>query len=200
MSHRLRTLVPALVLLWGLPALASAQGFGIGPRMSFIRGDVAAGTPASRMFGGTIRLRSSPHVALEGALDYRSELSVDGLTRVRERPLQGSILLFLARSTVSPYLLGGWGIYQQTTDTLSGTSTVPVSSTVERKTGAHVGIGAELLLTRHTAFFLDYRYRFVHFGSPTGTEEPINIPIPGLSKLSLAHQGAMVTSGVAFYF
>ena len=200
MSHRRITLALVFVAGLALPGLASAQGFGIGPRMSFIRPDGINGTPSSRMFGGTLRLRTSPHVGLEAALDYRSQLSPDGLTRVKERPLQGSILLFLARGTFSPYLLGGWGIYQETVETLDGTNPVALTSTVERKSGAHVGFGLELLISKHTAFFLDYRYRFVHFGSPTSTEEPINIPVPGLSKVQLAHQGTMITSGLAFYF
>jgi hypothetical protein len=181
--------------------MASAQAFGLGPRMSFVRGDVPSGTPSTRFFGGTIRMRSSKRVVLEVAMDYRSEVSADGLTRLRERPLQGSLLLFPVRSTFAPYLLIGYGLYQQTRDVLDTSTGLAVISTQERKTGAHVGFGAELFLMRHAAFYMDYRYRFVRFGTPEPDAEPIPgaSVIPYVNKLHLSHQGSMVTSGVAFY-
>lgn len=199
MSHRalISALFMASVLAWSTPA--AAQGFGIGPRMSIVRGDVPSGTPSTRFFGGTMRMSSSKHVAFEVAMDFRSQLSEDGLTRLRERPLQGSLLLFPARSAFSPYLLAGYGLYQQTTDTLDGLGGTASSSVSERKTGAHVGFGAEVFLSRHTAFFLDYRYRFVKFGTPDPGADPINIPLVS-NKVQLSHTGSMITSGMAFYF
>ncbi len=199
MSHRVfaSALVISSVLAWSSPAFA--QGFGIGPRMSVVRGDVPSGTPSTRFFGGTMRLSSSKHVVFEVAVDFRTQLSDDGMTRLRERPLQGSLLLFPARSAFSPYLLAGYGLYQQTTDTLGGPAGTVSSSIAERKTGAHVGFGAEVFLSRHTAFFLDYRYRFVKFGTPDAGADPINIPLVG-DKVQLSHTGSMITSGMAFYF
>jgi opacity protein-like surface antigen len=182
---------------------AFAQGFGIGPHWSFVRGDVTSGKPSTRLFGGSIRIASSKRVVLEVSLDQRTELAADGKSRLRERPLQGSMLMFLARSTFSPYLLGGYGIYSQTTDIL-GTAGAVTSSTMERKTGAHMGFGAELFLGRHAALYLDYRYRFVSFGEPAADEKELNIPgkgiIPGADAFNLSHKGTMFTSGVAFYF
>jgi len=166
--------------------------------MSVVRGDLASGTPSTRFFGGTMRMASSKHVVFEVAMDYRSQVSDDGLTRLRERPLQGSLLLFPARAAFAPYLLGGYGLYQQTTDTLNATG-LTSSSVVERKTGAHVGFGAEVSLGRHAAFFLDYRYRFVKFGTPDPGADPINIPLVS-DKVQLSHTGSMITSGMAFYF
>lgn len=187
----------ASVLAWSNPA--AAQGFGIGPRMSIVRGDVSSGTPSTRFFGGTMRMSSSKHVVFEVAMDFRTQLSEDGVTRLRERPLQGSLLLFPARSAFSPYLLAGYGLYHQTTETLSGPAGTASSSISERKTGAHLGFGAEAFLSRHTAFFLDYRYRFVKFGTPDPGADPINIPIVS-NKVQLSHTGSMITSGMAFYF
>lgn len=205
MIHRTTAVVFLLAGLLAMPASAGAQAFGFGPRMSFVRGDVPSDTPSTRFFGGTIRMNSSKHVAIELAMDYRSQLSPDGLTRLRDRPFQGSLLLYPIRSTFSPYLLAGYGLYQETTDTIDVTGLV-TSSTVARKTGAHLGFGAEILLTRHTAFYLDYRYTFVKFGAAdtAAGDQPLNIPgssiIPGLSSVQLSHQGSMITSGVAFYF
>jgi hypothetical protein len=80
-----RLMIPAVaaaVLLAVLPARAAAQAFGIGPRFSFVRGDLGTGAPSSRFVGGTIRLRSSKHVALEGSMDFRSETSAESLERM----------------------------------------------------------------------------------------------------------------------
>jgi hypothetical protein len=203
MPHRAITSAIVLALALVRPGLASAQGFGLGPRMSFIQTDLLSNTPAAKLWGGTLRMRPSPRVGVELALDYRSQVSPDGFSRLKERPFQGSILLFPFRGAFAPYVLAGYGIYHQTIEMLSGTG-MAESSVSTQKSGAHAGFGTELFLTRHTAFFLDYRYRFVHFGSAQSNEEPLNIPgaslVPGLSHVQLSHQGSMVTSGVAFYF
>lgn len=176
---------------------AAAQAFGIGPRISTVRGDVPSATPSSRYFGGTLRMRSSRRVAIELAGDYKKTVSVDGLTSQRERPLQGSLLLFLVRSTFAPYVLGGYGLYQRNVDFLDEAGTV-VSSISDRQTGAHLGFGAELFVSRHAALFADFRYRFVRFGEPEAGAKEINIPL--VDQVKLSHRGTMWTSGVAFYF
>ncbi len=178
-----------------VPVVASAQSIGIGPRLSFVRGDVASGTPSTRLFGGTVRMRTSPHMALELAVDHRSITDLDAATRVRETPIQGSLLMFLGRGTLSPYLLGGFGVYTHMTDTLNEDG-LPIETTTERKTGWHLGAGAELFISRRAALFADYRFRFVKFGEPDPDSEPIGVP--GLGRLS--HRGSMWTGGLAFYF
>jgi hypothetical protein len=183
--------------LTALPAQVAAQAFGVGPRLSFVHSEVGSSDPATRLVGGTVRLQTSRHVALEGALDYRSNYSVDRTARVRQSPLQVSVLLFPVRPTLAPYLLAGFGLYTEHTDTLTPDGVV-LDSTMTRQTGSHIGFGAELLLTRHAAFFLDYRYRFVTLGTPAADAEPINLP--GLRSLKLSHRGTMWTSGLAFYF
>jgi hypothetical protein len=197
------TLVAALFVALGTAGHAFAQGFGLGPRLSFVRGDVPSDTPSTRFLGGAMRMSSSRRVVLELALDRRSETSEDGLSRLRELPLQGSLLLFPVRSRFAPYLLAGIGLYSQTHETLDDTGRV-VDSTRTRKTGTHVGFGAEIFLSRHAALYADYRLRFVRFGDPEDGADPIDIPgdsfIPGLDKVKLSHQGSMWTSGVAFYF
>jgi hypothetical protein len=190
------TTLAAALLLALVPARAGAQGFGLGPRLSFVRGDYSSATPSRDFFGGVIRMRSSRHVTLEAALDYRTQRSTDGLTQLRERPLQLSLLITPVRSRVAPYLLGGFGIYSETVDTLSGAGLV-LNSTSDRRTGIHLGAGVEISVSRGAAFFADYRFRFVKVGSEA-TDEPINIP--GLGSAKLSHQGSMWTSGVAFYF
>jgi hypothetical protein len=181
----------------GTPGDVLAQGFGIGPRMSTVRGDAPSATPSVRYFGGTVRIRSSRRVAFELAGDYKKTLSADGLTRERERPLQGSLLLFLVRSTFAPYVLGGYGLYDRHVDWLDASGAV-VRTIADRQTGAHLGFGAELFVSRHAALFADYRYRFVRFGEPEAGAKEINLPL--VDQVKLSHRGTMWTSGVAFYF
>jgi len=182
---------------------AAAQGFAIGPRVSFIRGNELTGEESSRLLGGAMRMGGSKHVALELALDYRSIHELGSTTRVREMPVQGSILIYPVRTVFAPYLLGGAGIYNRMLDQLGPDGDVLVTVS-ERKFGVHLGFGAEVRFMRHMAIFADYRYRFVRFGTPDPNDEPINIPgtslIPGLNKVNVSHQGSMWTTGLAFYF
>ena len=181
---------------------AAAQGFGIGPRLSFVRGNQLLGEPSSRLIGGAMRM-GSKHVALELSLDYRSIRELGSPVRIREMPMQGSILIFPVRSIFAPYLLGGAGIYNRMVDELDTQGEV-LTTTTERKFGVHLGLGAEIFFTRHAAVFADYRYRFVRFGTLEAADQPINIPgsslIPGLDKVKVSHQGSMWTTGLAFYF
>lgn len=197
------------VFVWLLPALAavstpaSAQSIGLGPRFTFVRGHLPSNTPPARLIGGTLRMGGAKHTALEITLDYRSTTDEDGTRRVRETPIQGSLLLFPVRRTFSPYLLGGGGIYTRSTDTLSPAG-LTLSTVQERKLGWHLGMGAEFFVGRHAAIFADYRFRFVKWGDPADESDPINIPgsgtIPGLDRVKLSHQGSMWAGGVAFYF
>ena len=197
-TRHLAVVLLSLGLLVPVPALA--QGFGIGPRMSWVRGDLPSATASTRFLGATMRMSSSRRIVLEAAMDYRSERSLDGLSRLRQVPLQGSVLVFPVRSVFSPYLLGGFGMYRQTAEQLDATGEV-TSSFSARETGAHVGFGAEVFVTKRAAIFADYRYRFVRFGEPDAGDDPIDIPgIPGDDKLKLSHRGSMWTTGVAFYF
>jgi len=184
-----------VVLALAQPALA--QTFGIGPHLSFVRGDLTTGTPSQRFTGATVRLGGG-HAGIEVSFDYKSTVSQDGTARIRELPLQGSLLIFLGRRTVSPYLLGGFGTYTQAAD-VKGDNGLFVNQTMTRKTGVHMGFGAEVFFLRHAAFFVDYRYRFVKFGGEAEPgDQPINIPI--ISSAKISHNGSMWTTGVAFYF
>jgi hypothetical protein len=187
-----------------LAAPAAAQSLGLGPRFSFVRGNLSAGTPSTRLVGGTLRIVTGSHTALEGAFDYRSYLNEAGTERVRETPMQGSLLLFVVRRTLAPYVLGGAGVYSQRRETLNAGG-LPTVTATERRVGWHFGAGAEVRIARHAAFFADYRFRFVKFGEPTAEgQERIHIPgttiIPVLEKVKLSHEGSMWTGGVAFYF
>ena len=195
MNH-LRMLVVVAASLLALPTAAAAQSFGIGPHLSVIRSHSPSNTPADRLWGGTLRLTGSRSLGLELAMDYKVTRNEEETERIRERPMQASLLLFLGRNRVSPYLLGGAGLYTVTTDALGPQGKV-LSSESERKVGYHLGGGVELFFVRHAALFVDYRYRFVRFGDPEDGSEPIGIP--GLEG-RLSHRGSMWKSGIALYF
>ena len=204
MIRHLSLPIAVLSLVCVLPVGAGAQSFGIGPRFSFVRGNLSSGTPSSRLVGGTMRIVTGPHTALEGAIDYRAYVNDAGTERIRETPMQGSLLLFVTRSGLAPYVLAGLGVYSQTHEPLTA-SGLTTGSTTERRVGWHLGAGAEIRIAPNTAFFADYRFRFVRFGEPAdASQQAITIPgttlLPALEKVKLSHEGSMWTSGVAFYF
>ena len=201
--RRLRRLaVVAAALLVGLtPSRLEAQSFGIGPRFAFVRGDV--NTDAStRYSGGLLRLRPSPRIALELSLDYRNHLNESRTERIKDYPIQGSLLLYPVRATVSPYVLGGIGWYRQRVDTLA--DDLVVDSTTSSKTGYHAGIGTDLWLGRRVTLHVDYRYTFI--GRQNGDADTASgaVPVPGLGalqdRLGLSHKGSMWTTGLTVYF
>jgi opacity protein-like surface antigen len=212
MCRSIRGIV-GLGLLTGLlmPGVAGAQILGVGPRFSLVRGDVATSTPTTRFVGGTARLKSSAFLSLEGSLDYRTTWNTDRTQRVRETPLQGSVLLYPLRGALAPYALGGMGIYTRTYDVLA--NSVVTQTAQERKVGMHLGFGGEIRLAKHAVVYLDYRYRFVKFSTDQTTTTTTTGAaaqesaiaklfgsVPGLSNLKASHQGSMWTGGVAFVF
>ncbi|MDA1305637.1 MAG: hypothetical protein O2917_00060 [Acidobacteria bacterium] len=139
-----------IALLLGLlaaPAVVSAQSVAIGPRLSLVRGDLATDTPSSRLFGGTMRMRSSSFTALELSMDYRVTHNEARTERVRETPMQASLLVMPFQSLLAPYALGGVGLYSSKVD-LMGPENVILDSSLERRIGWHAGFGAELKLGR----------------------------------------------------
>lgn len=204
MNRRAAVILAVLGVFWLASGRADAQSFGIGPRMSFVKGDLTTNVPTTRFIGGTVRMVTGPHTVFEASLDYRSYYDETGTERTRETPLQASLLLFPVRRAFAPYVGGGVGIYSQVHDML-GTAGVVASTTTERKIGWHLGAGAEIRMAKHASLFADYRFRFVKFGQASdegSTEVPIpgSSIIPGLDRVHLSHQGSMWTSGVAFYF
>jgi opacity protein-like surface antigen len=186
-----------LVGLAAAPAVA-AQGLGLGARMSMIRNDVDADTGATRFTGGHIRVKMSPKTAIELALDLHSETNEERTERIREYPVQASLLLFPVRAAIAPYLLGGGGWYTTRIDTLADEETVSTESS--RKFGWHGGFGAELRFGRHAAAHADYRYTFLDFGDDDETGSAAAAGDEGVSRFLPSHKGSMWTAGLTVYF
>lgn len=199
-----------------VPTPAGAQMLGIGPRFSMVRGDIATKTPSTRFYGGTLRLNTSKNVGFEGSLDFRTTLDASKTQRLRETPLQGSLLIYPFRSVLSPYALGGMGVYTRTYELLGASGAISQSAQ-ERKTGMHLGFGGELRVARHAVAYVDYRYRFVKFANGSNSTSTsttastttstsslamtaLFATIPGMNQLKFSHEGSMWTGGVAFVF
>jgi len=189
-----RKLFAVSAVLLCVSAPCAAQTFGLGGRMSMIRGDIQAdpAATAQRFLGGQLRARLSPKTSLEVSLERRTEHPT--LTeRVRDTPLQGTLLLYPVRTTFAPYLLGGIGWYTHVVETTSAGKVMDSAST--RKMGYHFGFGAELKAGSHAGFHADYRYTMVHFGDGTSSGTT------GLaSRFKPSYDGSMWTAGFTFYF
>jgi hypothetical protein len=194
--------VPLAVLLTS--TVAEAQGaFGIGPRITFIRGGDGSPDGSQRFSGGFIRLGAGK-AALELAMDYRSGLTGDLTEQVKDYPIQASLLLFPVRSSIAPYVLAGVGWYTQNVERLSSGGAL-VDQETTRKMGYHGGFGAELRVHRHVGLHGDYRYTFIRFGDDESTATPARSPLlpswlPFSERLKASHEGSMFTWGATFYF
>jgi hypothetical protein len=192
MSFRLSALALLAVVVTAVPAAAQTSGFGIGPRLTFVRGgDPDAGS--QRFTGAAIRLGGGK-TALEVAMDFRSSVGDDLTERIKDYPIQASLLVFPIRTRLAPYLVGGLGWYSQRVETLGPLQT---EAQTTRKVGYHAGFGGELGLHRRFGIYGDYRYTFIRFG---GEDSSSLINLPLVNRLKMAHEGSMFTWGANFYF
>ena len=176
------------VLLVGSPC--AAQSLGLGARMSMMRADVQANPTAAaqRFLGGQLRAKLSPRTKIEVSLERRTE-NPDLTTRVKDYPLQGSLLLFPLQTTFSPYLLGGIGWYTHVVEEMAAGQVVTSASS--RTMGYHAGFGAELKIGGHAGVHGDYRYTQLNFGDDKDSLT---------SRFKPSYKGSMWTAGVTFYF
>ena len=198
-----RAIVTALgsMALLAVPSSGAAQGFGLGARMSMVRADLDADTDSVRFTGGQIRLGMSSRTALEVSLD-RHTTTFEALNeRVRETPIQASLLLYLARGSFSPYLLGGPGWYTRTVEVIE--SQEPIEDVSSRTFGWHAGFGAEFRIGRHAGLHADYRYTQLNFDDDDedGSEDPnAGGGNAFVNRLLPSHDGSMWTVGLTIYF
>jgi hypothetical protein len=207
MDRRAVALGIGLLTFLVAPALAEAQsgGVGIGPRITFVRGTADLPDGAERFNGGAIRLGGG-RTALEIAMDFRSGVTGDLTERIKDYPIQASLLLFPIRSRIAPYLIGGVGWYSQHVERLGSTQTVEEAETT-RKMGYHGGFGAELRVHKHVGLYGDYRYTMIRFGEQedlgtTTSQSTSTLPrwIPFAERLKMSHEGSMFAWGATFYF
>lgn len=200
-SARLIVPVFGLMAVLAAPAPSHAQGFGVGGRMSMVRADVDSDNDSVRFTGGQIRLGMSPRTALEVSLDRHTATFEDLNERVKETPLQASLLLYLARGSFSPYVLGGPGWYTRTVEAIENQDSIEDQST--RTFGWHAGFGAEIRMGRHAGLHADYRYTQLQFDDD---DEDGAADANGgggdafVNRLLPSYNGSMWTVGVTVYF
>ena len=215
--------VVAAVLAFSGLAEAQTGSFGIGPRVTFQRGDEAVpNSSALRVFGGQVKLRLTPKMAIEVSADYESKLNESLTERAKTMPIQGSLLYFPIRSVVSPYVLGGVGWYKHSLTHTTPTTTTTAATTTIREMGYHGGLGAEVRVGERMAIHGDYRYNHIRFGGGGETGATVTAkretPTPGIGvtamsaislvpklsaiqeSLKLSSGGSMWNWGVTFFF
>ena len=175
--------------LFASPSIVSAQGLGVGARMSWVTADSDADVDSVRFTGGQIRLLSN-RWGVEVSMDRHSEESELLNQKVTETPIQVSLLLRMGSSKLAPFLLGGRGWYRRKVALLEGADEADIEST---ESGWHAGGGLEIRAGRHFGIHGDYRYTFLDFGDDEDDEGLLGDLLPG-------HRGSMWTLGATIYF
>jgi opacity protein-like surface antigen len=191
-ARALRPYVIAMLTLGGLSASrapVSAQGFGVGGRIAWVKPDTEVNVDSIRYFGGQIRMIGR-RFGLEVSLDRHSEEVLN--QKFTETPIQASLLLRMGSGSFAPFVLGGPGWYRRKVESLNGPADLAVSTT---EFGWHGGVGLEILPNRHFGIHGDYRYTFLDFG---GDDDDDGGGIIG--GLLPGHRGSMLTLGTTFYF
>jgi opacity protein-like surface antigen len=173
---------------------AAAQGFGVGARMAWIRSDVDIDTDSVRFIGGQIRMGLSQRMGVELSIDRHSESFELLNQKVKETPIQASLLLKLAGGGFQPYLLGGPGWYKRSVSPIDGPADDLDVSTTEF--GWHAGGGVEVRAGRHFGIHGDYRYTFLDFND----EDDEEIGGGFVGRLLPGYKGSMWTVGATVYF
>ena len=183
----------AVLAVGGLLTVAapvSAQGVGVGARLSWVAPDVVGDVDVDkvRAIGGQVRLLAG-RVGVEVSLDRHSESFELLNQKVTHTPIQASLLLRMGSGRLAPFLLGGPGWYRRTVEALNSPGDASVTTT---EFGWHGGVGLELLPNKHLGIHGDYRYTFLDF---KGKEDQgfIGGLLPG-------HRGSMWTLGATVYF
>ena len=189
-----RVAIVTALLIVGIGAPASAQ-FGVGGRLSMVRVDDAIDDDSKRFLGAHIRALLSPRTGIEVSLERRTDTNDEETLRVRQIPIQASLLLFPVRSRFAPYFLGGGGWYTHRVELLAGSETISSEST--RTFGWHAGLGAELRMGRHAALHADYRYTDLDFGDDDDDDDDDG---GFVSRLLPSHRGSMWSTGLTIYF
>jgi opacity protein-like surface antigen len=182
----------------GLSAVpASAQGFGIGGRMAWMKvetdADVDTDTP--HLFGGQVRLITG-RFGLELSMDRRSEEFELLNEKVTETPIQASLMMRMGSGRIAPFLLGGPGWYRREVEPLDGPD-VKVKTT---EFGWHGGIGLEILPSKHFGIHGDYRYTFLGDDGDEDGEDDDDDGGGLIGRFIPSHRGSMWTVGATIYF
>lgn len=193
-------LVPVFALgaLLATALPASAQGFGLGARLAWVKQDVEAHSDAVRFTGFHMRATGG-RAGFELSYDRHTEEFPLINHRVIETPIQASLLMRLASGSFAPYLLAGPGWYKRKVELMEG----PEASESATEFGWHAGGGLEIHAGRHIGFHVDYRYTFLDFGGDDEEGGGNNIGgglVGPLGGLLPGYKGSTIVLGATLYF
>jgi len=174
-------------------APVSAQGFGVGGRLAWLKADSDVDVDTPRLVGGQVRLVTG-RLGLEVSMDRRSEEFELLNEKVTETPIQTSLLLRMGSGRVAPYLLGGPGWYRREVEALDD----PELRTKTTEFGWHAGLGLEILASKHFGIHGDYRYTFL--GDDDEDDDDEDDDGGFLGRFVPGHRGSMWTLGATIYF
>ncbi len=146
-----------IMMILLLASLAIAQGLGIGPQAGYFKSEDAE--KGEWMFGGAMRIKLSPALGVEGAINYRQEKYFDGDLKVKSWPILVTGLIYPL-----PIIYGaiGAGWYNTTFD-YSGSLENVIEDETTQDFGWHFGGGLELPLGGKTRLAGDIRYVFLNY-------------------------------------
>lgn len=138
---------------------ASPNGkIGIGPQLGYQRsGDADVG---KIMYGGFIRAKLSPSLAVEGSINYRTEEYYNGKLTVRSWPVLASVLLYPFPMF---YGIAGVGWYNTSFDFTPGFQQSDLKAPNKSRFGWHLGAGAEIPLAHGFTLTGDIKYVFLKY-------------------------------------
>ena len=184
--------VLAAVLIFALPAMVFAGSTGVGSKLLSIGPRMIYSTPKDAdsgqwSVGVQARLHLSPALGLEGSIDSRSNSYFSNLATVKSYPIQVSMLAYLTPGSVlSPFLLGGVGMYYTQVD-------VPLArySDTTSRFGTHLGAGIELMINDYLSIDAAYRYIWL---------EDLKSKDASLANKTYQDSGSMLTIALNFLF
>jgi opacity protein-like surface antigen len=170
----------------------SAQGFGVGGRVAWIKADTEADADTPRILGGQVRIIGG-RLGVEVSMDRRSDEFELLNEKVTETPIQASLLLRSGGRRVAPFLLGGPGWYRRQVQAIDD----PERKTTTTEFGWHAGAGLEILASRRFGIHGDYRYTFLGDDEDGDGDDDeggfFGRFVPG-------HKASMWTLGATIYF
>jgi opacity protein-like surface antigen len=185
----------ALGVLLATALPVSAQGFGVGARLAWVKHDVDVDVDRVRFTGFHVRATGG-RTGFELSFDRHSEEFPLINHKVIETPIQASLLMRLASGSFAPYFLGGPGWYKRTVELMEG----PEASESATEFGWHAGGGVEIHAGRHVGIHGDYRYTFLDFNGDDDDDDEGGSSIPIVGGLLPGYKGSMFTLGATFYF
>ncbi len=166
-----------------LPEEVTGKFLSLGARGTYI--DPNDSDEGRWFVGAQGRVHIGPVLAVEGAVDYRSNtFGTD--TTIRTYPVTASLMAYLVpHYRISPYILGGGGWYYTQVEGPGG------FSNTQNRVGVHAGAGLEFKINEYLS--IDGSYRYVWLESVTSKNRAIQ-------DKSYKDSGPMYTAGLNFHF